>query len=410
MGLSPSFTLYQMLGPILARRTGGAAIPQDWQRRPPGKLIWFHAPSRADLPVLDELISRLADQDPDLWFLLTTDGPAPSKMPDQCFHAQLRVDLKTAMVEFLDHWRPDVLVWATGPLFPVLIDLAAKRKIELFLLDTGAAIEATKGWRLLPGLTRRSIRKFDTIFSGDEATSLALITAGAHSENVHTTGVLEMADDPLPCNEAEWTTLAALLATRPVWLAAEIDLEELGSILAAHLQAMRRSHRLLLIVVPAESDASDTFSDVMADTDIVFSRRSEGGEPAPSDQVYLADTDDEMGLWYRLSPISFLGHTLAGHSAHNPDPFDAAALGSVVLHGPKIAAHQLGYLRLARAGASRKISHLGELANAVETLLAPDRAAAMAHAAWQISSAGAEVMERTVQHLSKVVGIDGDPK
>jgi len=409
MGFSPSLAVYHLLGPALARRPDTAPIRQNWPTRPPGRLIWLHAPRATDMAVIHDLISQLADQNPDLWFLLTTHGEAPSEMPVQCFHAQLHTDIRSAMREFLDHWQPQVLVWVTGHLYPALVEIAASRGVNLFLLDTGAAYEASLGWRLLPGLNRQAIRKFDMIFSGDEATSLALIGAGARSENVSTTGVLELGGDPLPGNEAERATLAALLAIRPVWLAAEIDLEELGSVLAAHLQALRRSHRLLLIVVPGDIGAGDAFADIMTDTDIVFSRRSNGGEPQPTDQVYLADAPDEMGLWYRLAPVTFMGQTLAGQSMGGPDPFDAAALGSVVLHGAKIGAHQVGYRRLARAGASRQIAHMGELAHAVETLLSPDRAAAMAHAAWQISSAGAEVMEKTVTYLAGLVGAPEAP-
>jgi len=403
MGFSPSLTVYGLFGRVLARGREAGAADLVWDARPPGRMIWLHAPRAADLPAVSELIERLRNHEPDLQFLLTTQDAIPDQPIAACCHAQLPVDMRQPMMAFLDHWHPDILVWIAGRLYPALTDLAAGRGIDLFLLDTGAAFEASEGWRLLPGLNRRTVRKFNTIFSGDEATSLALISAGARSGNVHTTGVLELGKKPPPCNEAEWTTLAALLATRPVWLAAETEMEELGSVLAAHLQALRRSHRLLLIVVPADIDAGDAFAGVMADTDIAFSQRSAGGEPMPSDQVYLADAEDEIGLWYRLAPVSFIGGTLAGPSLSSPDPFAAAALGSVVLHGPKLGAHRVAYHRLARAGASRRIAHLGELAHAVERLLSPDRAAVMAHAAWQISSAGAEVMDRTVEHLRKAV-------
>ncbi len=399
MGFSPSLALYHALGPVLARgRQNPKAIP-EYENRPKGRLIWLHAPRASDLNVVLELISQLADDAPDAWFLLTTLNGKPAGLPEQCFHTTLPLDSRATMGRFLDHWRPDHIVWTTGELYPALTYLAAVREIPLLLLDTGAAIDAARGWRFLPGLKRRTLHRFDTILSGDEATSLALISAGARSETVHTTGVLEESITPLPCSDAEWTALAATVATRPVWLAAEIDLEELGSVLAAHQQTLRRSHRLLLIIVPSDIDQTEFYGTALRRAGVPFSQRSLGEEPGSADQVYLADTDDEMGLWYRLAPMTFMGQTLAVSTRAGPNPIDAATLGSVVLHGPKLAPHQVAFQRLIRAGASRPVSHMGELAHAVETLLAPDRAAIMANAAWQITSAGAEVMDKAIEIL-----------
>ena len=408
MGFSPSLSLYKLFSRFLARgQTIGLPSPAR-STRPPGALIWVHAPHPENLEVALELITRLADRSPDMWFLLTTCDEFPDTLPDQCFHEILQRDTPAAMADFLDYWQPGLVVWATGELYPTLTQLAVSGSIKLVLLDTGAAFDAAKTSWVFPGLTRRTLRKFDIILSGDEATSVALISAGARSKTVHTIGVLENGIEALPCNDAEWTVLASLLATRPVWLAAEIDVSELAAVILAHRHALRRSHRLLLIVVPADEDAADEFALQLNQQRIAFSRRSIGDEPTREDQVYLADTDEEMGLWYRLAPVAFIGQTLAGDAGKGPDPFNAAALGSVVIHGPMIAPQQINYHRLGRAGAAKSVANARELATEVEALLAPDLAASMAHAAWQISTAGAEVMERTLGFLERAQnGKDG---
>jgi len=403
MAIPVSLAVYQFLGRIQARGQKQNDTGSKWAPRPPGRLMWLHAPEPGDLGVIVELILQLSDHDPDLWFLLTTDDEPAGPLPEQCFHARLPADMRPEMSAFLDHWHPNLLVWTAGQLYPALTFLAAERTIPLLLLDTGAAFETTQGLRHFPGLNRKTLRKFSTILSGDEATSLALISNGARSETVQTTGVLEQGINPPGCNDAEWDTLAKMLAARPIWLAARIDVDELGSVLTAHKQSLLRSHRLLLILVPSSEDVNPEFEAILKDSDLIFSQRSQGDEPAANDQVYLADTEDEIGLWYRLAPVTFMGQTLAGRSGFGPNPFDAATLGSVVIHGPKTGAHQVAYNRMARAGASRSVSHMGELALAVEALLSPDRAATMAHAAWQITSAGAEVMEATIETLLREI-------
>ncbi len=72
----------------------------------------------------------------------------------------------------------------------------------------------------------------------------------------------------------------------------------------------------------------------------------------------------------------------------------------MVLHGPETEHHRDAFLRLGRVGASQQVANAAELAAGVETLLAPDKAAEMAHAAWLVCSAGAEVADLVLDLLS----------
>lgn len=181
---------------------------------------------------------------------------------------------------------------------------------------------------------------------------------------------------------------------------------ELEQISAAQRQASRRAHRLLLLLIPAVPAEAAEMAQRLRDDGFVVSCRSDGAEPDEATQIYLADSAAEMGLWYRLAPFTFMGGTLEGLGGRHP--FEPAALGSAVLHGPVTAGHAPAYQRLASAGASRAVRSAADLGNAVEVLLAPDKAAAMAHAAWDVTSSGAGVTNRVVDliraHLDKLAG------
>ena len=85
---------------------------------------------------------------------------------------------------------------------------------------------------------------------------------------------------------------------------------------------------------------------------------------------------------------------IAGHGGR--DPFEPAALGSAILYGPNVSLHLSSYTRLANVGAARIVKDAESLAAALNQLIAPDRAAAMAHAAWELMSTGAEVTDHLV--------------
>lgn len=131
--------------------------------------------------------------------------------------------------------------------------------------------------------------------------------------------------------------------------------------------------------------------------------RAEGDEPAPSTEVYLAEGPGEAGLWYRLAPVTFLGGTL--HGGAQDHPFEAAALGSAIIHGPRTAPHDKAFARLARAGAARSLRDGQGLGHAVEALLAADRAATMAAAAWEVTTAGAVVANRIAELIRATAGV-----
>lgn len=409
MAFSPALIAYKLFGNQVSFSGSKAANPvSSATMRPPGQLLWLHAPRFRDRAVVSELLSLIADEKPDIWILLTTEGETFADISNQFMFQTIRADRPSEATNFLNRWRPDISIWLTDHLLPAFIHETADRKIPLVLLDSGAAYQTTKSIWFLRRITRLTLRKFSAVLSGDEASSLALISAGAQQSNVKTTGTLELTVTTPPCNDAEWINLAAMLATRPVWLAATIKFSALESILAAHSQATRRAHRLLLIVVPFDNSETELFQELLTKKGFLFATRSNGEEPETGTQVYLADTEEELGLWYRLAPVSFLSQSNIEIGPETPDPLEAAALGSVVLHGPDPCAHEISYQRLARAGASRVVTHMGELAHALEAVLAPDRAAVMAHAGWQITSSGAEAMDAARQTIGQYLGTQAE--
>ena len=109
-----------------------------------------------------------------------------------------------------------------------------------------------------------------------------------------------------------------------------------------------------------------------------------------------------FGLWYRLSPVTFMAGSLRrGMKGH--DPFEPATLGSAVLYGPFVAHHLPAYSRLAQAGAARLIRDSDSLAQGLSRILAPDQAATMATAAWDVATEGAEMTDRVADWVAETL-------
>lgn len=178
-------------------------------------------------------------------------------------------------------------------------------------------------------------------------------------------------------------------------MAADPANSEITAIVDAHRSLIGQSHRLLLVLA-VQPDGADGLADGLQAAGWHVALRSAGDDPAPETQIVVADDPDEAGLWYRMAPISFLGGTLSGAGARR-SPFEAAALGSAIIHGPLATPYEVAIQRLAKAGATRRVDTTEDLARAVARLLSADVAAGLAAAAWDVVTAGAPVMNRTVE-------------
>ena len=133
--------------------------------------------------------------------------------------------------------------------------------------------------------------------------------------------------------------------------------------------------------------------------------RSAEQEPEPETEVYVADSASEYGLWYRLAPVTYLGGSLLGAGCAR-DPLEPAALGSAILYGPRPGDFGSIFGRLGAARAARAVGSGADLGDAVGDLLAPDKTARLAQAAWTVASDGAEVTERVMSLIRRIM--DGD--
>lgn len=369
--------------------------------RPEGTLLWGHAARTIHVNALLQLHDRLLAMRPNLHLLLTT--------PEDNIESQLYRRRKVIFEKlpqdsvadanaFFEHWTPDLSLWTGGDLHPALLDCAGDKGIPLALVDADEELLARPAWRWFPDLPRALLSHFEFVMTRDEKTARFLRRMGVSSENITVTGRFLDGAVSLPVNESDREELAALLLGRPVWLAAMVQEDEVEHILKAHAEVSRLSHRALVILVPDDIEASDNFAEDLEHAGMRFVRWSEGTFPDETTQVILGDTRGEMGLWYRLAPISFMGSSLYEKS-RGCDPNEPAAHGSAILHGPGIERYRASYTRFRGAGAARMVKTASELAATVKQLIPPDQTAAMAHAAWEVASRSASLTDRIAERI-----------
>ncbi|OSQ52556.1 3-deoxy-D-manno-octulosonic acid transferase [Marivita geojedonensis] len=372
-----------------------------WPERPLGPLLWLHSDTRSRIETLLTLNRRLRQQRTDFSLLLTCDaaesevfeaggyviGPPPS-------------ETLSDVNRFLSHWKPDMLIWAGNGLRPALIHEAEAAGTHLLLVDATDAPWRQPSKRFLPDASAGALSLFHNILAQDKKAASRMRRLGVPADRIEFASPLEPEVFPLTSHDGLHEEMTAVLAGRPVWLAANIQLDEADDVLRAHRRAARLAHRLLLIVVPADPADEPVIAEMCQDIGLRLARWENGDMPDENTQVLLAGDDGELGLWYRLAPLCFLGGSLAGKTG-GQSPMMAAALGSAILYGPNVGRHLDAYSRLVAAGAARIVKDMDSLSAAVSHLIAPDRAAAMAHAGWNVVSAGAETADLVLDQINE---------
>ncbi|PTQ70171.1 3-deoxy-D-manno-octulosonic acid transferase [Celeribacter persicus] len=381
----------------LTRQARDARLALDLPPRPRGEVLWFHAATQFALRPAVELFARIAEDRPDLCAVITMSPgvhPPNNQRPEGVIFSEAPEDETTIVRRFLSHWRPDGLIWIGGRFRPTLLRAAHDEGLPTLSIEAPHSPSTLDLPAPIPGLRNAVLKCFDHAITASAESSVPWRRADLDPKHVECLGYLEEGGIAPIIDDEELSRRSGELGTRPCWFAAQVELPELNNVLRAHKSALRRAHRLLLVM--SLSDASTLASVLHQCEDTGLNAMALGPEDSISEALQIAvltgESTNQDGLWHRLSPVSFLGRSLVPFGGI--DPYPAAAMGSAILHGPHVNAHATAYARLATGNATRQVRDGHELGEELGQLMSPDQIALMAAAAWEIASTGAEVTDR----------------
>lgn len=375
----------------LAERVGHASAA-----RPEGPLVWFHAASVGEVASSLDLARDLERATgARLLFTTTTATGAETlarRLP-QAIHQFQPVDTPASVGAFLDHWRPDLACLMENDLWPRLMIETDRRAIPIAVINARASRSRTRAPRAIGALLSRAA----LISTQDAATAAQMRGLGLDQAQIMDTGDLKAAASPLPADPAALEALRQAIGTRPVWAAASTHPGDEGAVIAAHRAALREHPDLLLILIPRHPARGAELDQRLGQAGFGIARRSAGAVPEADTQIYLADTLGEMGLFYRLTPLVFLGGSFGPEGGHNP--YEPAMLGAAVLHGPGIANFRQAYAGLAQSGVALRVLDGADLGRQVSRLTASPQLAKMRDTAASLLDAGADARRTLLERL-----------
>jgi 3-deoxy-D-manno-octulosonic-acid transferase len=367
--------------------------------RPPGQLIWLHGASVGELISVLPLIERIRAREINVLVTsgtVTSGGLAEQRLPRDVIHQFVPLDVPMYVRRFLDHWQPDLALFAESDLWPNIIIESARRGVPMILVNGRLSDNSFRRWRYLPVTIGNLLARLDLCLARTPADAGRLIELGA--THVVTTGDLKLDVPAPPADRSKLADLNAAIGGRPVIAATSTHAGEETAVIDAHRRLRANFPSLLTIIVPRHPERGVGVESIARAAGLKTKLRTRRELPDATTDIYVADTVGELGIIYRLSPIVFVGGSLVKRGGQNP--IEPAKLGAAILHGPHVLNFTEIYNALDQAHGAETITDASKLTAAFGSLLSQDEARArVADAARTTVDALSGALDRTLQSL-----------
>ena len=378
------------------------------KNRPAGQLIWLHAASIGEAQSALILIDRLLADNPKIHILITTITRTSAqmmeqKLPQQAFHQFCPLDHPDWVETFLDHWEPDIALWMESELWPNILMALQNRKIPAVLVNAKLSTKSFGLWRLAKPLARQTLSAFTKILTQTEKDKTRF--NALCDVPVMVTDNIKYSAHPLPCDKVDLKKVTVATTDRPIWLFASTHKGEEEMACRIHQVLKNTLPDLLTIIVPRHPERRGKILEDCEHYQLNIRLRTQNKDlPQDGDDIYIADTLGELGLFYRLSPIACIGRTFSDDGGGGHNPIEAAQLGCCVLHGPNVQYLQEIFDDMDIQGASLHMSHESHMTGTLlELLTERTKRESLLEKSLTFSRTKAQVIDAVMEQLTPLV-------
>lgn len=373
--------------------------------RPDGNLVWIHAASVGEAQSALILMSALNKAQQNLNILITSGTKTSAKLmemrlPENAIHQYIPLDHPAWIKQFLDHWKPQLVLWMESELWPNILLSLKERKIPAALVNARLSKKSYKRWCK----AKKGANKLLSVFTLCLAQSQedADHFTGLGCQNVKVLGNLKYSAALLPYKKEPFERINKALDNRPVWLYASTHDGEEDIACRLHMRLKEKFPNILTLIAPRHPERREDIKNTCANYELKTKTRSETQlVPAPDDDIYIIDTIGEMGLFYSLSPIACIGRSFSNDGGGGHNPIEAAQLNTAILHGPHVQNLSHIYEEMDKAGAIIKVKDEIDFHQRLEKLLSDEEGrSAMQHKAEQFVDAKSKIIDDVMNELS----------
>lgn len=345
-------------------------IGKPSMKRPEGKLIWFHGASVGESLSMLPLINKLLENYPDAHIMVTT-GTVTSaevmgkRLPERAFHQYIPIDNPKFVTRFIKHWHPDLVLWFESDLWPALLSGIKRKNIPLILVNGRISNKSFKRWQQFDFISKELLGCFTYCLGQSEEDAYRLRVLGAKDSMC--LGNLKYAGINPPVDADKKAEILEQIEGRPLWAVSSTHSDEELKIGKFLKRVIEKVPGLMTIIAPRHPNRGPEIQAQLNELGLKTALRSKGEKISKTTDVYIADTIGEVGIWYDMAPIVFIGGSLIPHGGQNF--MEPSRFRDAVLVGPHMHNFTDAMNRAKKADAVIQVNDVVELEEALLQLL-----------------------------------------
>lgn len=289
--------------------------------RPEGKLFWFHGASVGESISMLPLIQKLLEKYQDAHVMVTT-GTVTSadimkkRLPERAFHQYIPLDNPLFTSRFIKYWHPDVVLWFESDFWPAMLSSIKRKNIPLILINGRISNKSFKRWQQFDFISKELLGCFTFCLGQSEEDAYRLKALGAKESGC--LGNLKYAALPLPIDQAKKKDILEQIGDRPFWLVSSTHHDEEFKIGRFIKKLQDIKPNLLTMIAPRHPHRGAEIQEKLSsEYGLNVALRSKGEKITKETDVYIADTIGELGIWYNIADLVFIGGSLIPHGGQN---------------------------------------------------------------------------------------------
>lgn len=303
------------------------------------KRVWIHAVSVGEVQLAETFLKAFRQRYPDFLYAISTTSRtgmelAKKKFPDlTVFYCPL--DFSWSVGNAFSRIRPDILILVELELWPNMLLTAKKRGVPVVVINARMGEKSFRGYRRIPWLPAKMMDCLRMVLAQDKSTAEHFRRLGVEEGRVHEVGSMKYDGAVMDRQNPRTRALAALWDVTPndtIFLAGSTQAPEEEMALNTFRELRETFPRLRLILVPRHPERFPEVAKLLEESGFSWQRRSELTENTESARILLVDTVGELGAFWGLAKIGFVGGSMGTRGGQNM--IEAAAYGSAVCFGP----------------------------------------------------------------------------
>jgi 3-deoxy-D-manno-octulosonic-acid transferase len=306
-------------------------------------VVWIHCVSVGETQAARPLVQAIRTRFPEFQLAISTTTLTGQNLAREVFkHEAIRVfyfpfDWRWVVRRTLRAIRPNVVLLMETELWPGFLRECKRQGIPVALVNGRLSEQSYRRYRPIRRFIRTVLSSISMAIMQTEADAARLATLGMGADRLLISGNLKFDAGTLPLTDAltlEFRRRFGLDGAAPLILAASTHDPEEVIVLNSFRQVISRSEmKPRLLIAPRRPERFAEVAELLRASGLRWVRRTapptDGDEQA---EIILLDSIGELHSVYALTPIVFVGGSLARKGGHNI--LEPAAAGAAVITGP----------------------------------------------------------------------------